>query len=121
MDIQLSCQPPNSPDTNELNLGFFNATQALQHQKVMKSIDELIAAIQAAFKELDRNKLDKVFLTHQSGMNEILNRGGGGKKYKIPHLSNYRLNNENCLPDHLTYAVEIIEAAKEAATDTAST
>ncbi|TDH73135.1 uncharacterized protein CCR75_008444 [Bremia lactucae] len=50
-------------DANVLDLGFFNAIQALQHQKVMNSIDELIAAVQAAIKELNRTKLNKVFLT----------------------------------------------------------
>lgn len=119
MDIQLACQPPNSPDTNVLDLGFFNAIQALQHQKVMNNIDELIAAVQAAFQELDKNKLSKVFLTHQSCMNEIL-KCGGGNKYQIPHLSKDRLINENCLPDHLSCAVELIEAAMEAVNDIAS-
>ncbi|TDH67098.1 hypothetical protein CCR75_008246 [Bremia lactucae] len=28
MDIRSSCQPPNSPDTNVLDFGFFNAVQA---------------------------------------------------------------------------------------------
>ena len=87
----------------------------------MNRIYELITLVQAAFKELDRNKLNKVILTHQSCMNEILKCGGGGNKYNIPHLLKERLIDKNRLPDHLTCAVEIIEAAKEAVTDTPST
>ena len=30
-NISLYCQPPNSPDTNVLDLGFFGAIQSLQH------------------------------------------------------------------------------------------
>lgn len=50
-DIQLICQPPNSPDLNISDLGFFNAIQALQQKHVMKSIDDLISAVEKAFYE----------------------------------------------------------------------
>ncbi|TDH65156.1 hypothetical protein CCR75_000250 [Bremia lactucae] len=83
MDIQLSCQLPNSPDTNVLVLVFSNVIQALQHQKVMNSINELIAAIQAAFKMLDMNKLNKVFLTHDS-CTTISSNAEGGNRIKFP-------------------------------------
>ena len=43
LDISLTCQPPNSPDFNVLDLGFFNAIQSLQHQNHPKSIDDLVA------------------------------------------------------------------------------
>ncbi|TDH65221.1 hypothetical protein CCR75_004019 [Bremia lactucae] len=74
-----------NPDTNVFDLGFFNAIFSLQHQKVMDSIDKLIAAVQAVFIELDRNTLSKVFLTHQSRMNEIL-KCGGENKYDFPFI-----------------------------------
>ena len=38
-------QPPNSPDFNILDLGFFNSIQSLQQQKRMTDIDELITAV----------------------------------------------------------------------------
>ncbi|XP_022041966.1 uncharacterized protein LOC110944619 [Helianthus annuus] len=37
-DIRLSFQPPNSPDLNVLDLGFFHAIQSLQEQEVLGSI-----------------------------------------------------------------------------------
>lgn len=37
-DIRLICQPPNSPDLNILDLGFFNAIQTLQHQVCPRTI-----------------------------------------------------------------------------------
>ena len=33
IQLELSNQPPNSPDFNVLDLGFFNSIQALKHEK----------------------------------------------------------------------------------------
>ncbi|ETV64949.1 hypothetical protein H257_18245 [Aphanomyces astaci] len=46
--IEVANQPPNSPDFNVLDLGFFNSIQSLQQQKVARSIGELIAAVEEA-------------------------------------------------------------------------
>ena len=43
--ISFRCQPPNSPDFNVLDLGFFNSVEALQHQNAPKSIDDLIECV----------------------------------------------------------------------------
>jgi hypothetical protein len=40
--IRLRKQPPNNPNFNVLDLGFFNAIQSLQHQHAPKRIDDLI-------------------------------------------------------------------------------
>jgi hypothetical protein len=45
-DIRLICQPPNSPDFNVLDLGFFRAIQAIQYKKNAKTIKELVPAVQ---------------------------------------------------------------------------
>ena len=45
-DIRLICQPPNSPDLNVLDLGFFSVIQSLQQQEVTRSVDELIKVVQ---------------------------------------------------------------------------
>ncbi|XP_050222470.1 uncharacterized protein LOC126672558 [Mercurialis annua] len=57
-DIRLSFQPPNSPDLNILDLGFFRAIQALQHQKAPRTIDELVVAVEDAFNELLYKNID---------------------------------------------------------------
>ena len=44
--ISCRCQPPNSPDLNVLELGYFNSMQSLQHQKVPKTIDNLVSAVE---------------------------------------------------------------------------
>ncbi|KAH9103658.1 hypothetical protein AeMF1_020114 [Aphanomyces euteiches] len=63
--IQVANQPPNSPDFNILDLGFFNAIQSLQYQKHTRSIDELIGAVEAALLELPVDTLAKTFVTLQ--------------------------------------------------------
>jgi hypothetical protein len=44
-DIRLICQPPNSPDFNILDLGFFRAIQAIQYKKEAKTIEALVLAV----------------------------------------------------------------------------
>jgi hypothetical protein len=48
-DIRLICQPPNSPDFNILDLGFFRAIQAIQYQKDAKTKEALVPAVQEVF------------------------------------------------------------------------
>jgi len=45
-DIWLICQPPNSPDFNILDLGFFRAIQAIQYKKNAKTMEDLVPAVQ---------------------------------------------------------------------------
>jgi len=45
-DIRLICQPPNSPDFNILDLGFFRAIQAIQYKKNAKTMEDLLPVVQ---------------------------------------------------------------------------
>ncbi|GJN24999.1 hypothetical protein PR202_gb12781 [Eleusine coracana subsp. coracana] len=45
-DIQIKCQPPNSPDFNILDLGFFRAIQSIQYKKATKTVQDLVPAMQ---------------------------------------------------------------------------
>jgi len=45
-DICLICQPPNSPDFNILDLGFFRVIQAIQYKKNTKTVEALVPAVQ---------------------------------------------------------------------------
>lgn len=50
-DIRLMCQPPNSPDLNILDLGFFRAIQSLRYKKAAKSVTELVSRVEEALEE----------------------------------------------------------------------
>lgn len=106
--LQLKSQPPNSPDLNVLDLGFFNSIQALQHQMVTKNMDDLISAVETAFQQLDRDTLDSVFLTLQTCMENIM-ISNGNNFYKITHINKEKLRRESRLPINLKCNAEAVE------------
>ena len=69
-------QPPNSPDLNILDLGFFRSIQSLMHKKMPKNIDLMLDAVKEAFYELQPTTLANVWMTLQYVMNEILKAQG---------------------------------------------
>jgi hypothetical protein len=90
LDIRLECQPPNSPDLNVLDLGYFSSIQSLQQQKNATTVEELIDIVEDSFSELSYKKLDNIFLTLQCCMEKVL-LDNGGNNYKIPHMSKRKL------------------------------
>ncbi|KAK4593626.1 hypothetical protein RGQ29_017650 [Quercus rubra] len=80
--IHLSYQPPNSPDMNVLDLGFFRAIQSLQQQEALSTVDELVNAIEKAFNELPPQTLNRVFLGLPQCMIEVI-KDFGGNNYKL--------------------------------------
>ncbi|KAK9664370.1 hypothetical protein RND81_14G036800 [Saponaria officinalis] len=95
-DMELICQPPNSPDLNILDLGFFRSIQSLQHKKSSKSILDLVDAVGRAYDEIDNEKLKFVWVSLHACMNEIL-RVGGSNSYSIPHVGKKRLDRNQLL------------------------
>ncbi|KAF0706721.1 hypothetical protein As57867_006689, partial [Aphanomyces stellatus] len=59
-------QPPNSPDLNVLDLGFFASIQSLQYKTMSRTVDDVIRSTLAAFDALCSDKLECVFLTLQA-------------------------------------------------------
>ena len=96
-DIRLRCQPPNSPDMNVLDLGYFRSMEALQQKDPNSNIDGLIKAAQSAFEDLDARTLNKTFLSFQERMKETM-RLNGSNKCKIPHMRKNALESEGKLP-----------------------
>ncbi|XP_010684305.1 uncharacterized protein LOC104898871 [Beta vulgaris subsp. vulgaris] len=76
-NIQLINQPPQSPDLNVLDLGFFRAIQALQFQSFPKNLDDLILKVQDCYDFLDLEVLMYNWLRLQYVMVEILKCKGG--------------------------------------------
>ena len=107
-DIRLKCQPPNSPELNVLDLGFFRAIQSLQYEEAPKNIDELVLAVEKAFKALCPKALNRVFLTLQQVMIEVL-RNKGGNNFRIPHMQKGKLEREDRLPLSLSCDFGIVE------------
>ena len=89
-------QPPNSPDMNVLDLGFFRSIQALQHQKLSYNYAQLVMAVNVGFKSLQRNALKFVWITLQACKVEVI-KNLGGVDYHIPHMKKSKLAREGRL------------------------
>jgi hypothetical protein len=74
-DIQLEYQPPNSPDLNVLDLGYFTSIQSLQQTKQSTTVDELIEVVEDSYRELDSRKLNNIFFSLQCCMKQIILHG----------------------------------------------
>lgn len=109
--IEFKSQPPNSPDLNVLDLGFFNSIQSLQHQASPTTIDELIECVTDAYNQISKETLNSVFLTLQKCM-ECIMSVNGSNTYKIPHIGKDALVRKNALPTSLMCAPDIIQNAK---------
>ncbi|KAK8458056.1 hypothetical protein SEVIR_3G293632v4 [Setaria viridis] len=96
-DIRLTCQPPNSPNQNILDLGFFAALQSLFHKLSPGSIEDIVMKVQHAFDEYLAERSNRIFLTLQACMREVLKQLGGNH-YKVPHLWKAVLGRLGALP-----------------------
>ncbi|KAG6616731.1 uncharacterized protein IUM83_17992 [Phytophthora cinnamomi] len=97
LDIELCCQPPNSPDLNCLDLGLFAAIQARQRLRTPRSFDELIDAVTAAYWELPPSPINAAFLSLQGSM-DLCIQDTGGNTFKPPHMAKVKLQREGRLP-----------------------
>lgn len=95
-NIRLEAQPPNSPDLNILDLGFFASIQALQYEESPSNTDELIANCYSAFAKLRDTTLDDTFVSLQTVM-ECVIQEFGGNTYKWPHIGKAKLRRTGLL------------------------
>ncbi|XP_062205229.1 uncharacterized protein LOC133907240 [Phragmites australis] len=110
-DIRLMCQPPNSPDLNVLDLGFFAAIQSIQMKNSSKTVEELVSAVVKAYEEYPTDRSNHIFLTQQSCMREII-REKGSQHYVIPHMQKKMLERNDELPRSLKCDTQIVEEAR---------
>ena len=83
--ILLYTQPPNSPDLNINDLGFFRALDAAYRKFSPRTAEEIISYVQRAYREYPRENIDKIWLSLMACMNEIIDHHGDND-YKVPHL-----------------------------------
>jgi hypothetical protein len=105
LDIRLINQPANSLDLNVLDLGFFASLQSLTYERISRNLDELIQNVKNEFDNYDPDTLNKVFLTLQGCLIEVMK--DGGNKYKIPHIN--RLEALGILPKSLSCDRQLYE------------
>ncbi|XP_028787991.1 uncharacterized protein LOC114743975 [Neltuma alba] len=110
--IRLMNQPPNSPDLNILDLGFFNGIQSLQYKETPKTTDDLIAAVIRSFESFPSTKSNKIFLTLQCCMVEIL-KDRGSNKYDLPHIRKEVMEKEGPLPNQIKCDPKLVQEVME--------
>jgi hypothetical protein len=105
--VKLYTQPAQSPDLNVNDLGFFASLQSMYYKTAPTDALELLIdkkVVETCFNNYHVNKLNRIWLTLQSCMNEIIEEKGDNK-YKIPHMNKERLERLNQLPISSTIAV----------------
>lgn len=107
-DIRLICQPPNSPNINILDLGFFRALQSLRYKTVARTIDDLTKVVEDTFDIYSVSKSNDIFLTLQLCMREIM-KVKGANTYKIPHIGKAALAREGLLPQQINYDASTVD------------
>jgi len=105
-------QPANSPDMNCLDLGFFASLQSLTDRTTSRNMDELIANVINEYENYNPVLLNRVFLTLQGCMIEVM-KDNRGNRYKTPHMSKERLEARGMLPKSLSCDREIVQKAIE--------
>ena len=103
--IMLLTQPANSPDLNLNDLGFFVALQAMYYLTAPRNSKDIIEFVQDAYDQYPREKINRIWITLQSCMAEIL-KIGGDNAYKIPHMGKEKLEKQQLLPRALPVPLE---------------
>ncbi|BAT15691.1 Os12g0125600 [Oryza sativa Japonica Group] len=77
-------------------------------KRISRNMDELIHNVEQEFQAYDDNKLNRVFLTLQSCLLEVM-EADGGNGYRIPHMGKERLERLDILPNTLSCGRELYE------------
>lgn len=109
-DIRMTCQPPNSPDLNVLDLGFFVAIQALFHKGTPNNIEQIVSKVEQAYIEYPIDRSNRIFLTQQACMMEVMKQNGG-QYYDIPHMRKKALELQGTLPTSLECDIDLYNQA----------
>jgi hypothetical protein len=109
MKVRLFTQPSNSPDCNLNDLGFFAALQALYYQEAPSNTKELIQLVEKAYKDFESEKINRLWLTYMSCLNQII-ESHGDNDYKIPHLKKTKTG---CLPKTLQVTDIFLETFRD--------
>jgi hypothetical protein len=92
---------------NCLDLGFFASLQSITDKTPSRNIDELILNVITEYENYNHVVLNRVFLTLQGCMIEVM-KDDGGKRYRIPHMNKERLEALGMLPEALSCDSQLV-------------
>jgi len=108
--IKMVCQPPNSPDTNVLDLGFFRALQSNQVKRGATTLDDIVQNVRAAWLDIPHSTLLSNFRTLQLVVGQILVHGGGND-FKPLHIGKDKLERDGRLPEQPLVDPQVVASA----------
>ena len=111
-DIRLTCQPPNSPDLNVLDLGFFCNNSGIVWKGTPNNINDIVAKVDKAYQDYPVQRANRIFLTQQGCMMEIM-KHNGGQHYNIPHMKKKTLELQGRLPITLKCPLQLHNQAMQ--------
>ena len=111
VDITIYSQPPNSPDLNVLDLGFFNSLQSIVAKEGTRNKGQLIEVVKTKYNEYPHGKINRVFLSLQMAMQEII-ACNGGNDYRLQHMSKTQLERNGHLPMSIAVSTGVLDAMK---------
>ena len=79
-------------------------------EKQIANLDNLIDAVMEAYEEYSPVKLNKIWLTYQQCMIEMM-KLNGKNKHKLPHMRKDVLLRQGTLPVSLTIPLDTVQAA----------
>jgi hypothetical protein len=109
MKVRLVTQPSNSPDCNLNDLGFFAALQALYYNEAPSNTKELIDMVHKAYDDFESEKINRIWLTYMSCLNQIIDCHGDND-YAIPHMKKCKTG---CLPKTIAVTEIFLETFKD--------
>jgi len=98
---------------NKLDLGFFASLQFKADDLNSSSLDDLIANVKEEYQNYDPDLLNRVFLTLQGCLIEVMKQRGGNH-YKVSHMNKDRLEHLGILPNTLSCDRELYEQVLQA-------
>ncbi len=90
-EVMIVQQPPKSPDLNVLDLGVFNMLAKMTEVVDMRTIEDLIKVVTAAYKGYEWWKMEKVWITLQTRMLQIMENEGLNNFKPMHYGKNKRL------------------------------
>ena len=115
-NISIVTQPPQSPDLNILDLGFFNGLKKRIHgdYAMAKNRDELMEGVRKAYEAYPRESLDHIWAHLFDCYQEIL-KCNGGNQYKAPHSRLRKMGKNEDTAVNLKYDEKLYLAARKIA------
>jgi len=107
--VTLYTQPPNSPDMNINDLGFFRALQSAYFRRTpADDASALITNVINTYNDYDPKKINRIFLSLMQVFNEVV-KCGGNNTYKLPHMGKEALERRDALPHTLPVVREALQ------------